>query len=292
MNVPDAPQSLYAFAEASTAFDRRHPQWSAVLGRLWQTINLAFTRRQTMSGSIDKFVYFYGNLIAEDFMELFLMAVNGYGYGAMKLLRSMYEHTIVLKYLHEHPEEIDAFLDFDRVQQRKLMYQVFDIFGRDVLSPEAIAATESRFEEVKERFTIKCCGVKNCTCTHTRVNHTWSKLDFVAMAKQTGEIGKMLVNAYHVPLRHAHPTVRTMMERLEMNDGHLGFSREFQPKEADDALMTAHNCLIVALDVQRERFKIPGLQEAVSNAVIDWALIWSPESVAKLKADAALRSPT
>ena len=50
-----------------------------------------------MSGSIDKFVYVYGNLIAEDFMELFLMAVNGYGYGAMKLLRSMYEHTIVLK---------------------------------------------------------------------------------------------------------------------------------------------------------------------------------------------------
>jgi len=288
----NAPVSLYAFAEASTAFDRRHPQWSAVLARLWQTINIAFTRRQTMSGSIDKFVYFYGNLVAEDFMELFLMAVNGYGYGAMKLLRSMYEHTIVLKYLHEHPEEIDAFLDFDRVQQRKLMYQVFDIFGRDVLSPEAIAATESRFEEVKERFTIKCCGVKNCTCTHTRVNHTWSKLDFVAMAKQTGEIGKMLVNAYHVPLRHAHPTVRTMMERLEMHDGHLGFSREFQPKEADDALMTAHNCILVALQVQDEQFNIPGLKSAIENCVRDWALIWSPESLTELEAPVDPRSPT
>jgi hypothetical protein len=43
--------------------------------------------------AIDKFVYFYGNLVAEDFMEIFLMAANGYGYGAMKLLRSMYEHT-------------------------------------------------------------------------------------------------------------------------------------------------------------------------------------------------------
>ena len=253
---------------------------------------MAFTRRQTMSGSIDKFVYFYGNLVAEDFMELFLMAVNGYGYGAMKLLRSMYEHTIVLKYLHEHPEEIDAFLDFDRVQQRKLMYQVFDIFGRDALSPEAIAATESRFEEVKERFTIKSCGVKNCTCTHTRVNHTWSKLDFVAMAKQTGEIGKMLVNAYHVPLRHAHPTVRTMMERLEMNDGHLGFSREFQPKEADDALMTAHNCILVALQVQDERFNIPGLKSAIENCVRDWALIWSPEALSELEVLVDPRSPT
>ena len=51
MNVPDAPMSLYGFAEASTDFDRRHPHWSAVLARLWQTINIAFTRRQTMSES-------------------------------------------------------------------------------------------------------------------------------------------------------------------------------------------------------------------------------------------------
>jgi Family of unknown function (DUF5677) len=282
--------SLYGFSDAAIAFDQRHPQWSAVLTRLWQTINLAFTRRQTMSEPIDKFVYFYGNLVAEDFMELFLMAVNGYGFGAMKLLRSMYEHTIVLKYLHQHTEELDAFFDFDRVQQRKLMHQVFDIFGRDALPTEKIAATERRFEEVRERFTVKRCNVRDCTCTHTRINHTWSKLDFVAMAKQTGDIGKMLVNAYHVPLRHAHPTVRTMMERLQMNDGHLGFSRESQPKEADEALMTAHNCLLVALDVQKERFQIPGLEEAVGNAMIDWALIWSPESVKRLKAEIAEKS--
>jgi len=49
--------------------------------------------------------------------------------------------------------------------------------------------------------------------------------------------------------------------------------------------MTAHNCLLVALDVQKERFNIPGLKEALSNAVIDWAMIWSPQSVEKLKAE-------
>jgi hypothetical protein len=84
-----------------------------------------------MDTSIDKFVYFYGNLVAEDFMELFLIAVNGYGFGPMKLLRSMHEHTIVLKYLHERPEDLQAFFDFDRVQQRKLMYQTVEIFGKD-----------------------------------------------------------------------------------------------------------------------------------------------------------------
>jgi hypothetical protein len=162
------------------------------------------------------------------------------------------------------------------------MYQVFEIFGRDSLSPETIEKTEQRSSEIKEQFIVKSC--KSETCTETRVNHTWSKLDFVAMAKTTGDIGKMLVNAYHVPLRHSHPTLRTMMERLEMNDGHLAFSRESQPKEADDALMTAYNCLLVALEVQKERFQVPGLEKALRDAAIDWAIIWSPDSVEMLKA--------
>ena len=101
--------TLYGFADAATDFTRRHPQWSEVMSRLGNTVNLAFTRTQVMNTPIDKFVYFYGNLIAEDFWELFLMAVNGYGYGAMKLLRSMYEHTVTLKYLHDNPDELQAF---------------------------------------------------------------------------------------------------------------------------------------------------------------------------------------
>src|SRR5882757_8995136 len=93
----DAPMSLYGFADACIAFDRRHPLWSTVPSRLWGVINMAFARTQVMDIQIDKFVYFYGNLVAEDFMELFLMAANGYGFAAMKLLRSMYEHTVTLR---------------------------------------------------------------------------------------------------------------------------------------------------------------------------------------------------
>src|SRR5208337_2147841 len=62
------PTTVYGFADAGTAFDQRHPQWKAVMSRLGDVINLAFTRTQVMKTPIDKFVYFYGNLVAEDFM--------------------------------------------------------------------------------------------------------------------------------------------------------------------------------------------------------------------------------
>jgi hypothetical protein len=276
--------SIYGFADATTAFNQRHPQWTAVMSRLGDVINLAFTRTQVMKNPIDKFVYFYGNLVAEDFMELFLMAVNGYGFGAMKLLRSMYEHTVTLKYLHDHPHELQAFFDFDRVQQYKLMKPIIDTFGEDALPSETVAATEQKYREVKDKFMVKSC--KSKTCSEQRVGHTWSKLDFVSMAKKAGSIGSLIVPGYFEPLRHAHSTYRTMTERLERGDGQMGFQRESPPEKADKALMMAHNCLLMALEVQKERFNIPGLDGAIQNSIRDWALVWSPESLAEIEADA------
>lgn len=91
------PMSVYGFAEEATSFNRRHPLWQERFVRLSQAIDMAFTRTQTMSNADEKFVYFYGVLVVEDFMEIFLMAANGYGVAAMKLLRSMYEHTVTLR---------------------------------------------------------------------------------------------------------------------------------------------------------------------------------------------------
>lgn len=283
MTMPqaDQPASIYGFPDAASAFDQRHPHWQVVMTRLHGVINLAFTRTHgVMANAIDRFVYFYGNLVAEDFMEVFLMAANGYGFGAMKLLRSMYEHAVTLKYLHEHPDELQAFFDFDRVQQYKLVKQIIDTFGEDALHPDTISTTEQEYAEVKDEFMVKSC--KSKTCSEQRVGHTWSKLDFVSMAKRTGALGTLIVPDYFVPLRHAHSTFRAMTDRLEMWQGQVGFQRESQPKESDGALMAAHNCLLVALEVQKERFNIPGLEQAIQNSVRDWALVWMPESLGEL----------
>lgn len=260
-------------------FDLRHPHWGAVMSRLEQAINRTFSRQQTMDHPIEKFVYFYGNLVAEDFSEIFLMAANGYGYGAMKLLRSMYEHTITLKYLHEHPNELQAFVDFDRVQQYKLVKPIIETFGETALPHDTIHETKRRYDEVKGKFFVKSCNSK--TCDEKRVGHTWSKLDFVSMAKATGAIGSLIVHGYYLPLRHAHPTFRAITERLEKGEDNLAFRRESQPEKADEALMTAHNCLLVALEVQEEKFQVPGLKNTITECIRDWALIWSPEALAR-----------
>lgn len=51
----------------------------------------------------------------EDFNEVLLLCGNGYGIGAEKLIRGMYERAVTLVYLHQHPEYADDFLDYHKV---------------------------------------------------------------------------------------------------------------------------------------------------------------------------------
>ncbi len=264
---------LFGFPEEAEKFRQRHPLWVDRFQNLANAVDMAFTRTQMMERAADKFVYFYGRMCAEDFMEIVLVCGNGYGVAGMKLVRSMYEHTVTLRYLHENPEEVENFMDYHRVQQYKLTKPIFETFGPGVLSPDTLAEVERRYAEVKDKFMVTACD-----CGAKRVNHTWSKLDFVAMAKKTGALGTLIVPGYFLPLRHAHTTFGGLTERLEIVDGRMGFQPESQPKMADMALMTAHNCLLNVVEVQNKRFSISGLGEQLQTCLRDWVEIWAPDS--------------
>src|SRR5208283_4349305 len=169
---------FFGFPDEGERFQQRHPLWGERFPNLARAIDMSFTRVQVMSAPQDKFVYLYGRMCAEDFMEMLLVCGNGYGTAGMKLLRTMYEHTITLRYLHEHPDEVGAFMDYHRVQQYKLMKPILEVFGNDALPPDTVADVERKFAEVKDEFMVTDCK----TCGTKRLNHTWNKLDFVSMA--------------------------------------------------------------------------------------------------------------
>ena len=50
-------------------------------------------------------------------MELVLLAVNGFGPGAMKATRSMLEASVTAEFLQLHPEHYEDFLDFHHLEK-------------------------------------------------------------------------------------------------------------------------------------------------------------------------------
>lgn len=255
------------FPEEWDDFEKRHRVFLERFPNLVTALNTAFIRRATLSEHIDKFVFLYGRLCVEDFFEVGLCCGNGYGSAALKLVRSLYERAVTLRYLHEHPEELREFWDYHHVAWYKLMVPVDETLGKKTISDEMRAKLTAEYERVKDRFMVTACE----KCGTKRLNHTWSKLDFVSMSKKTGVIGRLILPGYFLPLRHAHATVGALLSRVEHSEVEgLSFSPTAQRKEADEALMTAQNIIVDVLNVQDERFKIPGLAEQIQRVIDDF----------------------
>jgi hypothetical protein len=265
---------IYGFPDECQKFEQRHPLWKECFPNLVHALNLAFKREQTMWGAEDKFVYLFGRVCLEDFMEILLVCFHGYGAAASKLIRSMYEHTVTLCYLHEYPDEVARFMDYHLVQQDKLISRIIETFGESVLPAETVKNARRKADEVRDKFMVTDCK----KCDTKRPSYTWSKLDFVAMAKRAGVIGTLIVPGYFLPLRHAHATFGGLSERLEIVDGRMGVSPDAQPELADRSLMTAHNCLLNVLEVEKNRFKMEGMEQALQVCFEDFVRVWSPDS--------------
>jgi hypothetical protein len=266
--------TVYGLPEECRKFDERHPLWGEAMAHISQAVNIAFTRVDTMDSAADKLVYSLGRICAEDFNEITLVCYHGYGIAAAKLLRSMYEHTVTLHYLHEHPADVSRFIAYGHIQNDKLASRLLEIFGDNVLPAENVARIRRKAAEVKNDFMIPECDHPDAKM---RLNHSWSKLDLIAMAKRTGELGKFVVPGYYMPLRHAHASFAGITERLEMVGEAMTATETSQPKLIDRSLMTAHFCLLDAIWLQDQRFKIKGLAEALQTCKEDFAHEWSVE---------------
>lgn len=178
---------------------------------------------------------------------------------------------MTLAYLHDHPAELDDFFDFHIVQQHKLLGPIEDTFGRGTISQSLMAEVETRFDQVKHKFMVADCR----KCGTQRLNHIWNKLDFVSLAKRTGSLGTLIVPGYYLPMRQAHATLASLLSRLEAEkSGAISFQPASQRREADDALITAHNILIHVLGIQDDRFRVPGLKEKLELCKEDFLEIY------------------
>jgi Family of unknown function (DUF5677) len=260
----------FGFPDQWKAFQGRHEKFLSRFPNLRAAIDIAFLRTFGSSGPEERVIFIMGRVCSEEFFEILLLAGNGYGFGALKLLRGLYERAVTMAFLSDNPNDVDAFMNYHVVAQRKLRMALKETFGHDVLDEASAEKAESEYKSVKDAYMITDCA----KCGTSRINHTWHKLDIVSMAKKTA-LGKLIVPAYYIPMSHGHSTVRALLSRVEHTDsGGMGFNPDLQPKEADMALELAHNIMIAVLDVQRQYFKLTELDQPLQTCVEDFQYVW------------------
>ncbi len=284
------PSVVFGYPEEWSAFARRHPEFLKRFPNLEKALDTAFMRTWQSSALLDRTIYFLGRLVLEEFMEILLLCANGYGIGAQTLVRGMYERAVTARYLREQPEEVENFLAFHKVADHKFLAAVRSSIGPDVFSQEQAEQIERDFQNVRQRFIVTDCA----KCGTTRLNFTWSKRDFVSMARMSGDIGKLIVSAYYMPTREAHSTMGAIFSRLDPEaacEDRLSFDSAAQRDRADDALISAHNILLNVLDLQKEHFKIKELEALLQTCFEDFMAIWREERQPPLPSADDLQEP-
>jgi hypothetical protein len=111
----------FGFPDEWAAFEGQHAKFLEALDALTETINCVKCRTFHNSCPADEIVFFLGSVVSEDFTEVWLLAGNGLGTGAMKVLRGMYERTVTAAYISKFPEQVKPFSDYGQIAHRRLL---------------------------------------------------------------------------------------------------------------------------------------------------------------------------
>ncbi len=86
-------------------------------------------------------------IVSNSLGSLITLTLNGYGHDAVRIARGMFEMAVNVAYLAKHPDEVDDYLDFNWIRQKKLMTHL----EKD--DPETFAKlTQAQRDEIDTRF--------------------------------------------------------------------------------------------------------------------------------------------
>ena len=180
----------------------------------------------------------------------------------------MFERVVTLMHLIEHPDELQAYLGFYWVTQRRLLNAIETTFQEGLVDAEQRQQVNGEYARVKEGFQRRACD----NCGAMIDNHTWTKTDIVQMAKNVG-LSEFIVPAYYMPLAYSHPTVKGFMNRLkETPEGGIAVGSRLDPIMSDRVLCAAHGLLLYAMQAQVLRFNLD--RALYDRAEKDYAEIW------------------
>src|ERR1022692_736694 len=142
------------FPERWAAFNQRNDKFvTDCYPGLVKTAEKMLNRHVSIKTVGDDIIFLLGRTAFEDYCELWVLAGNGYGIGAYKILRGLYEKVVTLGYLVKHQSEIQRFCDYEIVQRKRLMNRVKeDPHVRARFSKAAYEEIDKAHEAIKGQF--------------------------------------------------------------------------------------------------------------------------------------------
>ena len=193
----ETPQTWAEFQQFRPSFDDIIAKWRFhLLNLLKRTIECKTRRDNDRVGHL-----IIGFILPSinDLDDLMLLIVRDRHRGAHRILRTIYERVVTLKYIAQNPTLAADFMEYDAIDWSQVMMGVEETSGL-ALSEPAKTNLSTAAAEARKKFkgeTCPECGLRKQT--------SWTKLSSKAMADRVG-LGHMHYFAFVEPSKLIHPT--------------------------------------------------------------------------------------
>jgi hypothetical protein len=132
--------------------------------------------------SAERIVFFLGRIAVDDFGEIMILAGNGYGFGAHKIVRGMYERVVTAMYIAKYPSEARRFAMQSAIDKFKLWERTVTAFP-DLLqrkTEEEIQGLRAAATEARQKLREPTCS----KCKQPLPDQPWTRKGLDAMARE------------------------------------------------------------------------------------------------------------
>jgi hypothetical protein len=268
--MPAGAQVDFQFARTtqSDAFFTRNPKFLAAFERLITLMNKCFGRTFQAKDVREDISFNLGQTCSGDFLEIVFLATNGYGIGALKTLRGLYERAVALAYMIKHPEKADRFAKFAAIQEYKAIKTALTIVPESELElmMNARGLTISRAREWYDKFKSEY-QITDCKkCKTKRMAISWD-IDLSSMVKDVGEpYDRFYLGAYTLPNFHVHATLASILPNRPSPEQLAERNR----REGYFSVLTAFGIMTLVANSQNSLFAL-GLAGDVAASDVDLA---------------------
>src|ERR1017187_649491 len=119
-----------------------------------------------IGGQLPRILHYMTAIISNSLGSLITLALNGYGHDAVRIARGMFENSVNAAYLAKYPTEVQDYLDYHWIRQRRLL----DYMRKDdpalfqLLKQPDIDDIDTEYAKVVLRFTNSNGKVRKDWC--------------------------------------------------------------------------------------------------------------------------------
>ena len=264
----------------SNAFFDRNPRFWSTFEKLMALTNKAFGREVHFKNRVEDICFNLGQTCRQDFLEVLFLAANGYGIGAHKILRGLYERAVALDYMRTRPEKAERFMKYAAIQEHRSAKRALDVVSKEefdaTMGPgNTFDEIKGRFEKFKPEFQVTACD--KCKTKETAVG--WD-IDVASMVKLVGEpFTKLYLMSYSMPTLHIHATLASAYQDESRHET----PQERNLREAELSLQCATMIFMAVVRSHSQLFEL-GLEHELDACWTATEAMWKERHDATLAA--------